>query len=454
VRLTLTTILILLIFAQLANAQKFKLSLSNKNLKKVEKISKPAKKLFKYRKLYKKDSAKLKKEQRNLASKKLDSLNKGLKMYAKKGIMDTLQFPESYRKYLSESMLDSGAVQKQGFAYAKTEGGKWLNDNPEYKEYQKMLKENPELAKWMNKYGSNPGALKEMPDSLFTYDNGSKALSAFAQKQAGGLKEVKSFNSQMEAMKPMTDMQETYKTMGEGYQKQGEQYADQEFLKEKGKEEALARSMKLAATFLANNKELSGVQKQMTKLKKKYSSLANSGDLSTGVKKNSLQGRPLDERFVFGGNFSVQIGEPIKVDLSPIIGYKIIKPLTLGVGGTYRVDIGYDPNKTTQYNNQVYGYNGFISYDIIKQFFAYAEFDYMAGVKSDTLTDAKTTVWQPAVAAGIGRSFKVHAKLTGTVMLLYHVINSPIKNPSGNPFQIKFGFQTNALTFKKIKKPF
>ncbi len=436
-----------------AQAQKLKVSLSNKHLKKVEKISNPSKKLFKYRKLYKKDSAKLIKEQKKLASKKLDSLNKGMKIYAKKGIMDTLQFPEEYRNYLSESMLDSGAAQKQGMAYAKTEGGKWLQDNAEYKEYQKMLKENPELGKWMNKYGSNPGALKDMPDSLFTFDNGAKALTSYAEKQAGGLKEVKALNSQMEAMKPITEMQDSYKAMGEGYLKQGEQYTDKEYLKEKGKEEALARSMKLATDFLANNKELGGVQKQMTKLKKKYSSLTNSGDLSSGVKRNSLQGRPIDERFVLGGNFDVQIGEPIKVDIAPLIGYRITKPLTLGVGGIYRLDIGYEATKT-QYDNQVYGYNAFVRYDVIKQFFVHAEFDYMAGVKTDTLTDAKTTVWQPAVAAGIGRSFKVHTKLTGTIMLLYHVVNSPIKNPSGNPFQVKFGFQTNELTFKKIKKPF
>jgi len=454
VRLTLTTILILLFFAQLANAQNFKVSLSGKNLKKVEKISKPAKKLFKYRKLYKKDSAKLVKDQKKVASKKLDSLRKGYKIYAKKGIMDTLQFPAEYRKYLSESMLDSGVVQNQGMAYAKTEGGKWLKENPEYKEYQKMLKENPELAKWVNKYGNSPGALKDMPDSVFTFENGAKSLESYAEKQLGKRGEMKYFNSQTEAAKGFTDMPNQYRAMGEGYKKQGAQYTDKDQLKEKGKEEALERSMKLATTFLANNKELSGVQKQMTKLKKKYSSLANSGDLSSGVKRNSLEGRPWDERIVFGGNFNVQIGEPVKVDLSPIIGYKVIKPLTIGVGATYRVDIGFDPNKTTQYDNQVYGYNAYISYDIIKQFFAYVEYDYMAGVKSDTLTDAKTTLWQPALAAGIGRSFKVHAKLTGTVMLLYHVVNSPIKNPSGNPLQVKFGFQTNALTFKKIKKPF
>jgi len=455
VRLTLTTILILLFFGQASNAQKLKISLSGKHLKKVEKISKPSKKLLKYRKLYKKDSTKFKKDQEKVASKKLDSLSKGFKIYAKKGVMDTLQFPEEYRKYLSESMLDSGVAQNQGMAYAKTEGGKWLKENPEYKEYQKMLKENPELAKWVNKYGNSPGALKDMPDSVFTFENGAKSLESYAEKQLGKRGEMKYFNEQTEASKSFTDMPNQYKAMGEGYKKQGEQYADKDYLKEKGKEEALARSMKLAAAFLANNKELSGVQKQMTKLKKKYSSLANSGDLSSGVKRNSLEGRPWDERFVFGGNFDVQVGEPIKVDLSPIIGYKVIKPLTLGVGATYRLDIGYDPKaKLAQYDNQVYGYNAYISYDIIKQFFAYAEMDYMAGVKSDTLTDDKTTVWQPAVAAGIGRSFKVHAKVTGTVMLLYHVVNSPIKNPSGNPFQVKFGFQTNALTFKKIKKPF
>ena len=454
-RLPILIILIFFLASPYSYAQKERINLSEKHVKKVEKKKNPSKKLKKYRKLYKKDSARFVKEKKKLAAKKLDSLDKAMKKYVKTGVLDTLNFPEGYRKYLTKSITDSGAVAKEGKSLAKTEGNKWLKDNPEYKEYQKMLKENPELAKWMKTYGSDPAALNDMPDSLFKYKK--TAVPDLLESKAGSLKEVKGFQEQAGAMKPITDMQKTYKEMGEGYMKKGEQYSDEDFLKEKGKEEAIAHATQMAAGFLSKNEgALGGLQKQMTKLKKKYSSLQNSEDLSSGVKRKSLKGRPVDERFILGGNFDVQVAKPIKVDVSPLIGFRVNKPFTLGVGGTYRLDIGYEDSsiKNVKFDTKVYGYNAFASYDIIKRFFLYTEYTYMAEIQTDKLTAEKKTKWEPSFVAGIGRSFKVHPKLTGTVMLLYNIVNSSVANPPGNRFQVKFGFQTNELTFKKIKKPF
>ena len=53
----------------------------------------------------------------------------------------------------------------------------------------------------------------------------------------------------------------------------------------------------------------------MQELKKKYSSVLSSNDLSTATKRNSLEGKRLTNRLVFGGTFQIHIDQSTSVDV-------------------------------------------------------------------------------------------------------------------------------------------
>jgi len=122
-----------------------------------------------------------------------------------------------------------------------------------------------------------------------------------------------------------------------------------------------------------HSEQFDKAQKELTKMKSKYSKVVNSNDMTTAVKRNSLKGKPLGKRLVYGGNFNLSGNDPIKVDLSPLVGYKVNKKLTLGLSGTYRQTF----QKELTSGEAIYGSRLFANYDIFKNFFAAGEVDQM-----------------------------------------------------------------------------
>ncbi|GEM_PF-4930157 len=432
-------------------AQKLNITLTGKQVKKLEKIAVPAKKLQKYRKLYRKDSARYMRERDKLYKKKKDSLHKALKRYARTGLMDTLQLPQEYRQYLTRSLFDSSVLVNKGKAWLVAEGKSLLAGNKTYQAYRQMLDENPEIAGWIARYGNDPAALAQMPDSLFTGSYFDKAVEA----RLAALPEFREFKTQTMQFDALAKLPGQYKARQQAYLVQAKNYADKEKWQQQAKTRARTEVVQYTRKFLAENSKLLGrLEKEMAGLKKKYASFKQNADLTTAVKRNSLRGRPVGERLVAGGNFDIQVGTPVRVDLSPLLGFRFNKKFTLGAGGTYRFEFSKDSLVNNRFNKQVYGANAFVSYEVAGRFFIYGQADYLTEQNKTEQPNPVPPVWRPGVMAGIGRAFRVAPKLTGTVILLYTVVENEIKNPAGNRWQVKFGFQTNELSFKKIPKPF
>ena len=306
---------------------------------------------------------------------------------------------------------------------------------------------------WLKIYGNDPDMVKQLPDSLFAYSQKTaKAIPEMAEKRLSQVDEIQAFEKQSGQMTRSAEgLQEPYKNMGKQYADQAQKYTDADGLRPDGQKIA-----DYTREFLTENiDQMEHLNNKLANLKKKYAAISNPTDMDTAKRRNSLQGRPMDERIILGGNFDVQMTDPVLVDLSPLVGFRLNKKLSTGLGGTYRVDLTFDTNSlNTQYDPQVYGFNAFVSYDILKQFFVYGQYDYLSQKEQDESVPGEVRVWESGVMAGIGRSFKVHSKIMGTVMLLYNVLESSIKSPFGNKLQIRFGFRTNELTFKKVNRPY
>ena len=431
-----------------------KISISDRHKQRLEKITSPAKKLKKYRKYYSKDSSKIMKSQMKLVKQKSDSLFGAYKRMVKSGILDSIGNSGQYSQFLQKDSLDGEILSVRGQKLLKEQGMSYLSGLEEYEKMGLLSDKYPELANWLKVYGNDPRMLSQLPDSVLTYSQEkAKAIPEMIEKRVDQMDEFKQLERQSGQLRTsVNDLQEQYKSKSQQYLDQAGQYTDVDHLKSEGK--------KLGADYTRdfiteNIDQIEHLNNKLADLKKKYASVSNSTDMSTAKRRNSLRGRPIDEKIILGGNFDIQMADPILIDLSPLVGFRLNKKFSIGLGGTYRVDLTFDHKSfNTQYDTKVYGFNSFISYDIMKQFFVYGQYDYLSKKEQDQDVAEEVQTWEPSFMAGIGRSFRVHTKITGTVMLLYNVVDSNIKSPFGNKFQIKFGFQTNELTFKKVNRPY
>jgi hypothetical protein len=258
------------------------------------------------------------------------------------------------------------------------------------------------------------------------------------------LSKTKEF-SQVGQLKGYQDEMKKMGGMGDEYKGSMKNAQDTAYVKEQAKKKA----EKLAMDYVAEHPEvMQGVQKKMGLLMKKYSVVQNSNDLSSAIKRSSLKGKTFKERLVFAGNFQIMSFEPFTIDLSPSLGYKINRNFVVGLGGNYRQTFSLDT--IPKLSPSVIGYKGFVSYEVLKSFFAYGEFDRNSpGLRR--LETQGPREWKNAAFVGIGRRFSVHKKIEMTVLMMYNILHKNNDPIYPRPFVVKVGFQTSELAMLKKK---
>ena len=148
------------------------------------------------------------------------------------------------------------------------------------------------------------------------------------------------------------------------------------------------------------------------------------------------------DRFVVGGNLGAGFGSFTYVDVSPLVGYKITKSLTVGLGFTYQFQkVNYDsPLLITDYSGNVIGGRLFSEYDIFYGLFAHAEYEHLwYNFKYEDAIYGEYSGDVPALYLGGGYNFMIGERSKFQVMILYDVLyTTESLNP--NPFVIRMGF--------------
>ena len=191
--------------------------------------------------------------------------------------------------------------------------------------------------------------------------------------------------------------------------------------------------------FEGKEKVLAKAMDQSSELKKKYSKVVNSNDLSTATKRNSLKGTTFWGRLVFGGTFQIHIDKQSSIDLNPELAYRINKKWDLGIRGNYRVNAAIDDLLGAVKEQKVYGYRVFTEYQLYKSFYGHVEWESLAASTVDANTDVTTVVWNNSLFAGIERRFSIGSRVEAQVSLLYNFLhdNNPLYN---SPWNVRFGF--------------
>ncbi|SMO47678.1 hypothetical protein [Solitalea koreensis] len=137
---------------------------------------------------------------------------------------------------------------------------------------------------------------------------------------------------------------------------------------------------------------------------------------------------PRESKIFYGGNIGLQFGTYTFIDLSPMVGYKVVPHLGIGVGITYQ----YLSNRGYGYSN--YGARTFANYNVWKPIILQAEYEYLS-VQSSAFANKVTVSSRRAlnnVYLGGGLRQRVGPRSALDILLLYNVnevSNSPYQNP-------------------------
>ena len=209
---------------------------------------------------------------------------------------------------------------------------------------------------------------------------------------------------------------------------------------EEMKQRLLNRAKQLGSNPLVGKADkVEAAQQKLTKLKKKYSYVPNSNDLSTARKANSLEGEPLKKRLKIGGTLQIHAGKPVGVDFNPQIAYRIHKKWSAGVGATYRSSFGGGERFISGEEHETYGGRLFTDYTFFKSFFAHGEFEKIHTNYLDPDEDRLVGQWSSGLLVGIGKKYRLVKKVEGNVMILYNFLHDE-PGPYERPWVIRFGF--------------
>jgi len=371
-----------------------------------------------------------------------DAKNLGLKEFGKneeyKSISKDLQpYSKELKKLKGKGNPLDSANRQVLLQDAKQLGLKELEKKEEFKNIKKELSpylDSPYLKgiKLQDLDSMSLDSLKSLSVSTF------QKLEKRLEQELLKTKELSQFNKDMGEM-------EALKGLPESYKKQFEKYKNGEGLQK----EAMAEAAKKAQALLSkHSKEIQSAQTQLAKLKKKYSSVQSSNDLSTATKRNSLQGKLLKERIVLGINFQIVSLDPVIIDFNPLLGYKFNKKFYVAVGGSYRARFTESRANSPAQGGQAirigqdeltYGYRAFTEYNVWKMLSIHAEYERISKEFEIGKTDTFERKWVAGALAGISSNYTLKGKVKGNFSVLYNFLHNDAERVYQSPWVFRFG---------------
>ena len=388
---------------------------------------------------FRKDSSKIVKRQFKRLKKTADSLVSELK---KQATLENLKSLSPEVSELTKRQQQAMAIVRQKFSQAKKYSKinkkelqsmvmQNIENRPEFEEYKSIIES--ELLPYksqFDKYKAIPQSADSIKQQIKDFDLDSadlwQQLDEFVASEAMKTNYYQAF---MNEQGQLTQLQSNPQTL----------FTDNapkfDFANHPLKE-AKQAGMK---HFDKINENIDKGVEQIDQLKKKYAYVPDSEDLKTAKKSNSLSGVPAKKRIVFGGNFHLDIGDPLFLDFNPILGYKVDKKWTLGIGGTIRFRLSHTDSTDFQYRVPTTGLRGFGEYRFFKSFLAHAEYEVLANDVFSSETINKVNKATQSINIGLGSTFGIYKGLKGKFLILYNIIlDGEIQYKS--PWVVRFGF--------------
>lgn len=198
--------------------------------------------------------------------------------------------------------------------------------------------------------------------------------------------------------------------------------------------------------FAGKDQQLKAAMQEISKYKKKYSSVQSIKDLPKKAP-NPMKEKAFIERLVEGVTLQPVRKDNWMLDINPSIGFRFTGRLTIGAGWNHRIAFGdHDTEVTSVYGPRIYG-----EYKVFKDFSGRLDIETMSTFVPATLSqsDIGQREWVPAIFLGIKKDYKIYKQLKGTILTLYNFYNPDYKSPYGDRMNVRLGFE---YSIKKKKK--
>lgn len=445
-------IILILLFPMYLFAQTLNINLSPKHQQKLSGIESGHKRMVKFYKYYKKDSARYVKKLNRQQKKTLDSAFLAEAARTKEQALavhvpDSLELATAFNEHLQkwQDILKDTAATDSAKAIAKEQIKQLVIERarqyPGFQHLEEQYKLLGDSVSWEALVNQVPelDTLKSLfeadPQNLFQHAEKLAEQHLMGQTGAGSLM------AEFGKVEDIKSLPEQYKSQYEGYLSKNDE------LSKMGKDEVAEKALEY---FAENPEKLEAAQQRISKLLSKYRSFSNSATLADAKKHTSMEGKTFFERLVMGGNFNVLSTSPVSLDLSPQLGYKFTSKLFVGIGMNYRVTFSDSIKHSWYVSPANTAFKAFVSYDIVKSWYAYVEGEW-SGIRKQVNGNEQGghTSWQANYFIGGGRRFLIHPKLYMTLTALYN-LNNEFHNPLyPRRFQVRVGFQLSELATRK-----
>jgi hypothetical protein len=139
--------------------------------------------------------------------------------------------------------------------------------------------------------------------------------------------------------------------------------------------------------------------------------------------------KKLSDKVFFGGTFGLQFGTVTSVNISPVVGYRIIPQVECGFGASF----DYYRNSFYDYQFTYYGANAFVRYFPVKNFFIQGSAEMLNVEPVSSIAGlGGSRVWIPGLLAGGGYRQMLGQKFGSQITFLYNFTmteNTPYENP-------------------------
>jgi hypothetical protein len=433
-------------------AQSFNVNLSPIHQKKLSKIESGHHRMKKFYQYYSKDSAKHVKQLDRKERKSWDSLmrasrkqDKLIRKLSGKEFIPESQSQDSINSLLrnwtailndttkNDSLRSIASETIRNLTLAK------IQQNPNFNILEQQYSDYPDSLNWHELSQKFPGidsikGIFKNPKELLDYSAkiaekqlDEKAGSGYITKNANKLASI---NNDVMQYKDKLDL-----------------YQNKDSLIQAGKDKVAEKALDY---FAENPEKLEAASQKASKLLSKYRMFSNSNNLDDATRRTSMEGKSLFERLVIGGTFNVISTKPLSLDLSPQIGYKFTSRFFVGAGINYRVTFSDSIKHSWYVTPKNTALKTFVNYDILKSWYAYLEGE-ITGASGKSVEQREKDKWNANYFIGAGRRFLIHPKLYMTMTALYNLNNQTQNHVYPQRFQVRIGFQTSDLAFRKNK---
>jgi hypothetical protein len=186
-------------------------------------------------------------------------------------------------------------------------------------------------------------------------------------------------------------------------------------------------------------------QSKLNSLKQQLAQFGSSGagmDLPSGFQPNTQKTKTFLKRLEYGVN--VQFAQsyyafPATANLALTLGYKINDKSTIGVGGSYMAGMGSGWGDI-RFSSQGVGLRSFMDWKLYKSYYITGGYEENYMTQFSSIAELQNrSAWQASALIGLERKYKISAKLTGTVQLLFDAFYKE-EIPQGQMVKFRVGY--------------